>query len=241
MKNLIPYITYTAIGSALFAGSYVGIAAMSGAPLHEVAGINFFVEPPEVVEDEFETNEVATTETNTDPQSGEELLEANVGLLGAYMIESPFSGTELRDLVNELKRQQREHTLERERLQVRALELDEWEQALRERQSELAELRTKLEDLEGTIDLRMAELIRDEGARNEEELASWKKMAKLYTDGTPEVNALMLAEESPEDAALILHELDEAQAGEILRLMEPTTLRKKYLDAYRLAGTGSSN
>ncbi len=85
--------------------------------------------------------------------------------------------------------------------QVRQIELDEWEQALRERQAELAELRTKLEDLEGAVDLRMSELIRDESARDEKELQGWKDLAKLYTGGDAAVNAKMLTEESPKDAA----------------------------------------
>lgn len=240
MKKFLPYIIYSTIGLALFVGSYVGIAAMSGAPLHEIAGISMFVDTPEEGEEEeleqepdFD-DEIAGGEELEAPD-GKELLEANAGLLGAYMISSPYSGPELRELVNDLKGQQREHTLERERLRLRDLELDEWEHSLLEKQGELAELRTKLEDLENTIDLRMEELLRDELSREQEELRGWKDLAKLYEGGTAEVNAMMLAEESPEDAALILRELDEKVAGEILRVMQPATTRKKYMDAYRMS------
>ena len=232
MKKFLPQLIYGVVGLTLFVGSYVGIAVMSGANLHEVAGINLFVNAPEGEEAE---TEVAASKVDAPPSTGPELVEANVGLLGAYMIESPFSGTELRNLVGELKKQMREHSVERERLQVRSLELDEWEQSLRERQSELAELRTKLEDLESSIDLRMAELSQDEAANDEQELQGWKDLAKLYKGGEAEVNAKMLAEESAADAALILRELGEAQAGEILRLMTPASVRKQYMDAYRAA------
>ena len=58
---------------------------------------------------------------------------------------------------------------------------------------------------------------------------------RLYKGGKADVNARMLAEESPEDAALILRELGDKPAGEILRLMTPNSVRKKYMDAYRLS------
>ena len=222
---------YGLIGLTLFAGSYVGIALVSGAPLHQVAGISMFVSTPEGAAESGDGSNMADVEGAVPTPS--ELIEANVGLLGAYMIESPFSGSELRNLVGELKEQVREQTIERERLRMRNLELDEWEQALRERQAELAELRTKLEDLEGAVDLRMSELIRDESARDEKELQGWKDLAKLYTGGDAAVNAKMLTEESPKDAAKILRQLTDADAGEILRLITPNSVRKEYSDAYR--------
>jgi len=241
MKGSLSIAVYAAAGATLFASTYVGIAVVSDAPLHEVPGISIFVEPPETSDAEAtpQEQELASdspAEATPEPEkSGSELLEANVGLLGAYMIESPFSGTELRELVNELKAQMRAQTIERERLEVRALELDEWEQSLRERQAELADLRTKLEDMEGSIDLRLAELERDEEAREQQELQGWRDMARLYEGGTAEVNARLLAEEEPDDAALILRELEQEQAGEILRLITPASRRKEYMDAYRRA------
>jgi hypothetical protein len=234
-----PIIKYAALGlggASLFAGTYVGIAAGSGAPLHEVAGINWFVDPPQDAEPGAPQPAVTRGTSPTDAPSGQELLEANAGMLGAFMLESPFNGTELRKLENELRMQVRKSTVERERLQVRGLELDEREQSLRERQAELAEQRTKLEDLENSIDLRMAELVADETIHAEQQLQGWRDMAKLYAGGDARANALMLAEESPADAALILRELKAQQAAEILREINPASERKKFMDAYRLAG-----
>jgi len=236
MNTALKYAALGLGGLTLFAGTFVGIAAMTGAQLHEVAGLDLFFDAPE---DEESTASV-DQDTSAEPEpTGQELLEANAGLLGAFMMESPFSGTELRNLEKELKGKLREMRVERERLEVRSLELDEREASLVERQSELAGMRTKLEDLENSLDLREAELVRDEASRDEKERQGWKDLAKLYKGGTAEVNATMLAEEAPEDAALILRELGDKQAGEILRLMTPTSVRKKYMDAYRLSEAGT--
>jgi len=219
---------------ALFAASYVGIAVISGAPLHEVPVISSFVDAPEG------DDEVAQAPRSSEPRpeprrTGSELLEANAGLLGAFMIDSPYSATELRKLEGELKRKLREMTSERESLEARALELDEWESSLRERQAALADLRTKLESLEESIELRAAELSAAEAEQAAVERQGWKDLAKLYKSGDSKANAHMLSEETPEDAALILRELSEKQAGEILRLINPASTRKLYSDAYRAA------
>ena len=239
MNKALKYAAFGIGGVALFAGTYVGIAVMTGAPLHEMAGLNMFFDPPEEGEGEEMAEAEQPEAVAEEEPTGTELLEANAGLLGAFMIESPFSGTELRNLEKELKGKLRDMRIERERLEVRDLELDERESSLLERQGELAEMRTKLEELENSLDLREAELVRDENARDERILQGWRDTAKLYKDGSAEVNAKMLAEEAPEDAALILRELGEKQAGDILRLMAPASVRKEYMDAYRLSDPGT--
>ncbi len=237
MNKIVKMALMGAGGLVLFVGSYVGIALISGAPLHEVAGISMFVDAPEEPEEGEENTEVADASEADEPKTGAELLNSNAGLLGAFMMDAPFSATELRGLENELKKKLREQTIEREALEVRSLELDEWEHSLRERQSELANLRTKLEELEGKIDLRKAELERDESVAEERERQGWRDMADLFEGGDAQSNAMMIQAESPEDAALILRELDGAKAGEILRLIQPVTERKRFTDAYRLAVT----
>ena len=53
--------------------------------------------------------------------SGREALERQAGLLGAFMVESPFTGTELHKLQDELKGKFQENRLLSERLRVREL------------------------------------------------------------------------------------------------------------------------
>jgi len=98
-----------------------------------------------------------------------------------------------------------------------------------------------LEELEGQIDLRMAELERDESIAKDQERQSWRKLAEIYKGGDAEANSKMIQEESPEDAALILRELESSEVGSILRLIQPPSERKKYTDAYRLAATAEED
>ncbi|MFT7484363.1 MAG: hypothetical protein ACI9F9_000203 [Candidatus Paceibacteria bacterium] len=221
-------------GLILFAATYVAIAIISGAPLHEVPGISSFVEPPDDAKSGDTQDEVAKLQ-NENSKTGSELLNSNAGLLGAFMMDAPFTASGLRDLENELKKKLIEQTVERKTLEVRSLELDEWEFSLRERQAALATQRGKLEDVESKINLRTAELERDESVAKDRARQGWRDMAAIYKGGEAEVNAGMLRAESAEDAALILRELDASQVGEILRLITPASERKKYSDAYRLA------
>jgi flagellar motility protein MotE (MotC chaperone) len=235
MNSILKYAGLGISGVALFTGTYVGIAAISGAPLHEVAGLSSFFDAPASEETPGGKGSATSGDGTSSRPSGKELLEENAGLLGAFMVESPFTSEELRNLEKELKKQLREMRVERERLVVRSLELDEREAALRERQAQLANQRTMLEDLETSVDLKIAEFEHAETVSNEQEMQGWRQMAKLYKGGKPEVNALMLVEESPEEAAIILHELGDRQAGPILRAIQPASERKKFLDAYRVA------
>lgn len=241
MNNTLKTSMMALGGLGLFTGTYVGIALISGAPLHEVAGISMFVDAPETPEGPAPSALVADNSVDEPEKTGSELLNSNAGLLGAFMMDAPFTASELRGLENELKRKLREQTIERGALEVRSLELDEWEHSLRERQTKLASLRTKLEEMENKIELRTAELERDEDVAKDRERQSYRELAAIFKGGSPEVNAGMMMSESPEDAALILRELDPAQAGEIMRLIEPRTERKKYMDAYRLAVTAEAD
>ncbi len=232
MNKTLQYALFAAGGVALFAGTFVGVASLSGVPMHEVAVIGGLFSAPEPTPVSPELEALAERE----PQlSGREALERQAGLLGAFMVESPFTGTELHKLQDELKGKFQENRLLSERLRVRELELEEWEKTLGEKYNELADMRTKLEEMESSIALRYAELERDEAAKRGRELAGWKAQAALYAGGKPETSAKMLAEEAPADAAIILRELGADQAGEILRLVQPLSLRKQIMDAYRKA------
>ena len=238
MNKILKFSLFGVGGAVLFLGTYVGIALASGAPLHEIAGISMFVDAPETSEEseaQLALKELAMEERKREERTGNDLLQSNAGLLGAFMMESPFSASELRSLENELKMKLREQTIERGNLDVRSIKLDEWENSLRERQSELALRRTKLEDLESKIELRIAELEYAESVEAERQQRGWQKLAAAFKDSDPESAALMIADEDPADAALILMEMSPKQAGEILRAIRVPSEQKKYRDAYRAA------
>jgi len=235
MSAYLKYVLLAVGGIGLFIGTYTTVAVFSGAPLHEVAGIGMFVEAPEGAEDGDAAEGVADA-TPEEPAEGAKVLEQNVGLLGTFMIDSPFNGAELRGLQDELKRKAKEHEIERQRLGLKALELEEWEARLKDQFAGLADRRTMLEELESSIALRMAELTRDESAKAEAEQKSWRDMAKLYAGGEAAANAFLIAEEDAEHAALILRALPEEEASAILQELQPAK-RKEFMDAYRRAGT----
>lgn len=225
-----------AAGLGLFGVTFTMVAVFSGAPLHEVAGIGMFIDPPEGTEEVADagSEQGAEDDVTAEPVSGTEALMRNAGLLTSWSLPAPFTGGELHNLQKELTDQIRENTLEREKLRVRGLELDEREQHITDQYAELVSMRTKLEELESTLDLRQAELVRDETVHAEREVQGWKDLASLYKGGEAKEVVALIAEEEPADAALILRELDEKLAGEILREIAPED-RRKYIDAYRQA------
>jgi flagellar motility protein MotE (MotC chaperone) len=235
MNKFLKYGLFGLAAIALFFGVFVGVAALTGAPMHEVAVIGSLFEAP--AEDANANNMPMVAEQNSGDaaQDGRDALLRQAGLLGAFTMPSPFSGGELRTLETELRAKFRENRDLAERLRARELELDNEEKEFREKYEELADLRTKLEDLESSLELRFSELERDEAAKRGRELAGWKKQAELYAGGEPEANARLLEMEAPEDAATILSQLDPSEASAILQQVTPITRRKEFMDAYRKA------
>lgn len=222
-------------GLLLFLATFVGVAALSGAPMHEVAVIGSLFPQPEENE-ELAGVEVTPEVKQGDPvENGKQAIERQAGVLGVFTMPSPFNAADLRSLETELRAKFRENRDVADSLRARELELDEWEKTLQEKYQELADLRTKLEELESSLELRFAELERDEAAKKSRELAGWKAMAAVYSSAEPKTAAVMLAEESPEDAATILRELDPKAASDILLLVQPAALRKQFMDEYRKA------
>lgn len=236
MNKIVKYSLFGVGGTVLFLGTYVGIAVASGAPLHEVPLISMFVEPPEEPEGpDPEEVELAKENLPREERTGNDLLNANAGLLGAFLMEPPFSPKGLRDLENELKKKLRDQTIENQVLANRKLDLDEWEASLRERQGELADRRTKLEELESQINLQISELEYNQAVKEEEAEAGWRGLSEVYKSSTPAAAAEMIQLEEAVDGAKILIALNPKAASDILRAITPASERKKYMDAYRLA------
>jgi flagellar motility protein MotE (MotC chaperone) len=239
MNKYLKYGLFGLGGLMLFAVTFTMVAVFSGAPLHEMAGIGMFIDPPEEEEGiaEATTGEegAADPDAPVEPISGTDALMKNAGLLQAWSMPSPYTGSELHKLEKELTDQVRENSLERQRLRVRRLELDELEKTLTDKYTELADLRAKLEEFEGKLALREAELLRDESSEVDRRRQGWEDLAKIYEGGDAAQNAMLIAEEKPADGALILRALPEEEAGKILREITPDTLRKEFFDAYRAA------
>jgi flagellar motility protein MotE (MotC chaperone) len=245
-----PAVKFGAGGLVLLGGSFVVFAALSGTPLHEVAILKNFVAAPAEGED---TPKHAPEPEHAAPESehasetkhadaeplkprmspgDSHALEANVGVLSAFMLPSPLSAGELSELQKSL-RDTNNHAKKRlERIVSRERELDEWEHSLNERTKELQELRRVLERKELDITLREDEVKRDESAKNARETQSWGELAKFFSEGDPEDLAKKLVLFDPKEAVRILRALDDERAAALVNAL-PADKYHAYLEAYR--------
>lgn len=161
-------------------------------------------------------------------------LEANVGVLSAFMLPSPLSAGELSELQQSLRTTNNDAKKRLERITQRERELDEWEHSLDERTQEIQELRRVIERKELDITLREDEVKRDENAKNARETQSWGELAKFFSEGDPEDLAKKLVLFEPKEAVRILRALDDERASALVNALPPDKYHA-YLDAYRAA------
>ncbi len=159
-------------------------------------------------------------------------IEANVGVLGAFMLPSPFSADELSELQQALHDANADAKRRVERISTREKELAEWEHALEVRNNELQEMRALLERKELELSLREDEVKRDEHAKSAREQQSWAELAKFFSEGDPEEMAKKLALFEPKDAVRILRALDDERASLLVNALPPDKYHV-YLQAYR--------
>jgi flagellar motility protein MotE (MotC chaperone) len=254
MKPAVKYALFAAGGLVLLGGSFVVFAALSGTPLHEVAILEKFVAAPATGEHEAKSEPAAahaepsdehapdmdhggsTASTKKPRMSAGDVraVEANVGVLSAFMLPSPLSAGELSELQQSLRTTNNDAKKRLERITQRERELDEWEHSLDERTQELQELRRVIERKELDITLREDEVKRDENAKNARETQSWGELAKFFAEGDPEDLAKKLVLFEPKEAVRILRALDDERASALVNALPPDKYHA-YLDAYRAA------
>jgi len=253
MKPAVKYALFAAGGLVLLGGSFVVFAALSGTPLHEVAILKNFVAAPKTDEHAAKPapadEHAATADEHTDMarSDGESsaktphirpgdarAIEANVGVLSAFMLPSPLSAGELSELQQSLRNTNNDAKKRLERITQRERELDEWEHSLDERTQEIQELRRVIERKELDITLREDEVKRDESAKNARETQSWGELAKFFAEGDPEDLAKKLVLFEPKEAVRILRALDDERASALVNALPPDKYHA-YLEAYRAA------
>lgn len=197
-------------GVAITVGSYVTIAALTGTPMSALAGVSAFV-PPEPEVSPVENRELPTIDeaVDQDRRGTVQVYEAASTPLRAFVMESPFTGTEMQAL--------------EDRLQARLVELDRREDALSAREAELArsfehvesmyaeleQLRTSILEERDGLESRAEEVEADAAAQAERERAWVESAATIYAEGKATTSAAMLLEgKDARQVALILNELD---------------------------------
>jgi flagellar motility protein MotE (MotC chaperone) len=244
MKPMLAHTLLALGGTTLFVGSFVGFAVMSGTPVHEIAVLKNFVRPPKETkpaqtpssddpQHESARNDAASEHADTKPaKSDKEVLAGSVGVLGSFLLPSPFTTTELASLQAQLQANREDLQKRLSNIEAREGELDEWEHALDQRMKELATARTALDKRELDLKLSVDEIERDKSAKGAREKESWKEIAKFFATGDPSELALKLAEFSPKEAVHILRALDDERASELVNAL-PTEKYHVYLEAYR--------
>lgn len=232
-------------GTALCVGSFVVFTALSGTPLYEVPVFKKLVKAPTPVDENASSSTVssghemsektgATAETGAHPtaQVDKAAVEASVSVLGAFMLPSPFSSSELGDLQHELRTALSDAKKRQLKIKEREAQLEEWEQSLQTRSGELQEMRKLLEKSELDLRMREDEVKRDESAKVARETQSWAELAKFFSEGDPEEMARKLAQFDPKEAVKILRALDDERASQLVNAL-PAEKYHAYLEAYR--------
>ena len=226
--NKLVKMSLIALGaSAGFLGAFVGFSRALGAQWHEIAIVgSLFTPPPE---------EGETPEPVVIIKREKAMRPAGIGVLDVFQIESPYTTSELDELVGTLEAKLGE-------VNQRLLELDEREGRANDRATFLDEqyatlnkLRTGLETWENELRQREVEVERDEAARAAREAESWTRLAKLFEKGDVGEQSQRLLSYSPEEAAELLFRLKPARAQELLEQLEGDNW-KQYAEAYRTRG-----
>jgi len=229
-------------GLSLFMVCFTGFAALSGKPLSQlpVVGSLFEVEPADPAASPSKTREPVESAASARRQTDHEVLESNLGLLGAWTLPSPYSQSELQALTDDLKG--RSFRLDQREQEIRARELQIAEQMRlsEERLAALEDLRASLERYEKDLSRREQALAKSEASSRQREDKRWLEVARLFDSLSGEEASSFLAEYEPDEAAEILRQLDPDQAAEILaglRSIPSVQDWRIYVDAYSEAAS----
>lgn len=234
MNSALKYAALTFASVVVFCGSFVIFAALSGAPMHEIALIGDWFEPPQAEGSEAPMVEDLTGELEADERSSRQVLSEATSPLAAFLVPSPFSTQQLESLQGELKQRLDATRALQSQLREREQDLVLREEQLDERWQEMERIRNALLEQDMDLDQRQEELDRDERAQAERERASWQSMARVFSEGKAKDLVQDLVLFAPDEAAKILRALPDERASELIREIP----RERYLDyaeAYRKA------
>jgi Skp family chaperone for outer membrane proteins len=233
MKNIL----LVGAGLLLFAGSFAGVALVSGRHPSEIPGLSWIARKPleapaQVPPHEMPAPRKAPDEGASAVQQVEPALASAGGLLGAFVMPAPYTASEIHELQQSLRKalvDAQSRLVEVERREKRAAE---WEHSVEQRRGELAQLRTLLEQKEAELKGREIALRKEAQAKDARDEASWKEIAGFFEEGDSDELGARLAEFEPEKAAKILGHLEDSRARELVNAL-PKDKYKAYLEAYR--------
>jgi hypothetical protein len=229
MKKIGSKMVWVAGGAALFTAAFVGVGLARGVPLREVASLAWLAGRRPSGEGARASATPATPAAGSAAPAARAavLPPLTAGVLGAFVMPSPYDARELHDLEKSLKDGLARVAADEERLKRRERELDDWQSVLQQRAQELAAMRKSIDESNPP----------DAGDRisSAKSAASWRSLSPLFEEGDPGDVAVRLAELEPEQAAQVLRGLDSDRCAALLNAL-PKERYKAYLDAWRRAG-----
>lgn len=229
-------------GFGLFSLCFIGFALMSGQPMSEMAVIGPLFPSDESEEGEdgeqvasgeagasgAEEGEVGLPERRVNAQ---DIVTANLGVLGGFNMPAPFARADLEQLVDEL-RNERDGLKEREDAVTEREALVESQiAALDEKAVEIERIKDEIDVQTAALELRALELSRDEEVEAAGADLRYENLATLYSDGDVKQVVGDLTALGPEDAARVLRILEEDRALELLRAMKDPD-RQQFIEAW---------
>jgi len=229
MTTVASIIALSCGGVAVFTVAYVGVATVQGVHVREIPPLSW------VVRDMPQTSDIQPSEPpprSKEPEpSSTPVPPMTAGVLGAFVMPSPFDSRELQSLQQELSARLGEVEDSKRVLEQRARDLDDWQKNLEDRQRELDRMRTQLGSGAAPTSAAGAQ---PGSVGADDDPATWRAMAPLFEDGEVDEVSAKLASFEPEDAAQILKGLEPERAAALLNAL-PTPRYKPFLDAWRRA------
>lgn len=221
MNQILKILAYGLGGLMLLVGSFATYSILSGTPPNDLKAVGGLF-PGDVTSEEVERPEAAADpdaelERESDTRSPRQVLEEAATPLQLFTLPNPFSAEELRALERRLQTKFQELE-ERERmLEAYAAELDQERDHIADLFTSFTDLKTALLEQEAENQAVGAENERDRRINQEARLESFRQMAPLFADTkADEAARLMVSTYRPDEAALVLIELDEGRISELV-------------------------
>jgi flagellar motility protein MotE (MotC chaperone) len=230
MTKMSSKLMWFAGGPVLFAAAFFGVAMAKGVALREVPPLSWMPQTQAPTSDHTAVSApppLPAPEPRAPVHANQVIPPLTAGVLGAFVMPSPYDARELHDLEKSLKDGLARVAADEERQKKRERELDDWQNVLEQRAQELSALRKSIDESGGTAP--------GEKPVSAKSAASWRAMAPLFEEGDPSDVAVRLAELEPDQAAQVLRGLDADRAAAILNAL-PKERYKTFLDAWRRAG-----
>ncbi|MBL8861982.1 MAG: hypothetical protein JNK02_08205 [Planctomycetes bacterium] len=229
MSKIGAVIALTGGGIAVFSMTYLGIAAAQGAAIREIPPFSWLARD---LPEPAPRADAAPPPPPLLVEKAPVVQPMTAGVLGAFVLPSPFDSRELHDLQQKLSdRLARVEATEKD-LERRARELDDWERSIQERLRELSSMR---EEIDGTKPAaRAAGEAAPKAATSGSASESWRSVAPLFEDGDVEDLAAKLAGFEPAEAAEVLKGLEPERAAALLNAL-PKDKFRPFLEAWRKA------